>query len=347
MHTSRGSFCLDGKLCVRCCGNDAGQQNLSNRHPRESGSTLVLVTMFMVGLFGFAALTIDVGRVYKEKRHEQFATDAAAYAGAAMLTNSPDAAIQEAVYLAAANGVASNEIQNAGTVEVGHWDTSALTFTAGGATPYNAVRVPAKRNVDMTFAKVVGMSSMSPVVHSIAALGSAGRIAGPIIPFAVTADQLATNTFTGQPSVIGGYMTLNSASVGSGKQGKIDLGVDESTGSYQNVGAWQADMTASGCNCTASVGSIPTISGNAQVQSAFSKLGLGSVFVVPVVENATFSGNSSSATIVGFVRVQLTNYQNTGSSWSATVMFLASAGGDQIGGDCPYQPCAQARALVQ
>ena len=171
MHTSRGLFCLDRKLRVRCCDNDAGQQNMSNGHHRESGSTLVLMTVFMVGLLGFAALTIDVARAYKEKRHEQFATDAAAYAGAALLTNSPDAAIQEAVYLAAANGVTTNEIQNAGTVELGHWDTSGGTFTAGGATPYDAVRVPAKRNVDMTFGKVVGMSSMSPAVHSVAALG--------------------------------------------------------------------------------------------------------------------------------------------------------------------------------
>jgi len=302
----------------------------------------------MVGLFGFAALTIDVGRVYKEKRHEQFATDAAAYAAVALLPSGADSDVRnEAINLAAANGVTTNEIQNAGTVELGHWDTSVLTFTAGGATPYNAVRVPALRNVDMTFGKVVGMSSMNPATHSVAALGAAGRIAGPIIPFAVTSDQLATNTFTGQPSVVGGFMVLNSASVGSGKQGKIDLGVDESTGSYQNPGAWQADMTASGCNCTASVGSIPTISGNSQVQNAFGSLGLGSIFVVPIVENAQFGGNSSTATIVGFVRVQLVNFASTGNNWSATVQFLASAAGDQIGGDCPFQPCAQARALVQ
>src|SRR5260221_8809613 len=110
MHTSRGSFRLDRKFRLRCCDNDAGQQNLSTRHHRESGSTLVLMTVFMVALLAFGALTIDVGRVYKEKRHEQFATDAAAYAAVAMLSNSPAStaktdAINEATYLAGANGI--------------------------------------------------------------------------------------------------------------------------------------------------------------------------------------------------------------------------------------------------
>src|SRR6266404_8125436 len=186
MHTSRGSFRLDRKLRIHCSGNGAGRQNLSTKHRRESGSTLVLVTLFMVVLCGFTALSIDLGRVYKEKRHEQFATDAAAYAAAALLTNGTDDAVRnEAINLAAANGVTTNEIQNAGTVELGHWDTSALTFTAGGATPYDAVRVPALRNVDMTFGKVVGMSSMSPAVHSVAALGTAGSVAN-VLPIAVS-----------------------------------------------------------------------------------------------------------------------------------------------------------------
>src|ERR1041385_827215 len=100
----------------------------------ESGSTLVLVTMFIIALFGFAALTIDVGRVYKEKRHAQFGTDAGAYAAANLLTNSPQTLDQikiEAINIAAANGVTNTEISNAGTVELGHWDANTLAFTAG------------------------------------------------------------------------------------------------------------------------------------------------------------------------------------------------------------------------
>src|SRR5579862_419168 len=157
-----------------------------NERPRRSyrldvrdqrGSTLVLVVGFVVALFGFAALAIDIARVYKEREHEQFGTDAAAYAGVAMLnTNLSNGvmaanAIQEAINVAGANGVTNTEIQNAGTVEVGQWSNS--TFNAN-VTPYNAVRVPSKRTVAMTFAKVVGMNAMRPGTHSIAELSGAG-----------------------------------------------------------------------------------------------------------------------------------------------------------------------------
>src|SRR5579862_4148332 len=345
MHTLGRSLCL--YLRRR---NSVRRDSYSGSRRPESGSALVLVGVFVIVLFGFAALTLDVARVYKEQRHEQFGTDAGAFAAANLLTNTTQDVVairNEAINIAGANGVTNTEIQNAGTVELGHWNNTNLVFTAGGATPYDAVRVPAKRIVGMTFAKVVGFGAMSPTVHSVAAVGAAGRLAGPIIPFAVTVSQLATNLFTGQPSVVGGYMTLNSDDVGSGKQGKIDLGVYEPTGSYANTGAWKADMTTAVCNCSVSTGPVPTIQGNAQVQNAIAGLGTGATFVVPVVSDISFSGNSSTADIVGFIQVQLVNYASTGNNWSAYVQYLSPVTGDQIGGGCPYQPCALARALVQ
>jgi len=290
------------------------------------------MTMFMVGLFGFGALTIDVARAYKEKRHEQFATDAGAYAGVAMLTNSPAAAIQEATDLASANGVTTNEIQNAGAVEVGHWDTSALTFTAGGAAPYNAVRVPAKRTVDMTFAKVVGMSAMSPAVHSIAALGTAGRVANPL-PIAVS-----TNQVTGLG--VGYYMTLHSTDVGSGKWGPINLG-------NWKKSDWQG-MAINGCNCEVPLGPYPIFTGIPNdIQAAIAALGLNAIFTIPVVDQFDSSGNKP-ANVEAFVTVQLTSYSSNGNNWDATVIFLSASTGDQFGGTCPPGTvCTQARALVQ
>src|SRR5260221_8210212 len=93
----------------------------------ETASTLVLVTAFMVGMFGFGALTIDVGRAYKEKRHEQFATDAGAYAAVNMLNTNLAAATAannaslEAATVAGANGVTSSEITSGGGIQVGQW----------------------------------------------------------------------------------------------------------------------------------------------------------------------------------------------------------------------------------
>ena len=305
----------------------------------ETASTLVLVTAFMVGLFGFAALTIDVGRAYKEKRHEQFGTDAGAYAGVVKLNTNllantaANNAIQEVTDVASANGVTATEISNGGTIQVGRWANGQFFANQTTNGIYTAVRVPAKRNVGMMFAKVVGMSSMSPTVYSIADLESAGRVANAV-PFGVAADQLTNATF-------GSTMDLNTITVGSGKQGKVYLT------NYQNTGAWYDAMTgSSGCNCETSVGWTPTQSGNAQVDQAFNALGSGAIFVMPVVDQFSFSGNSGQGNILGFVVVQLLSSSGTGANWSATVKFLNQVTGDGGGGTCP-PPCTLARFLVQ
>ena len=311
----------------------------------QEGSTLILITVFMVCLFGFAALTIDVARVYKEKRHEQFGTDAGAYAGVIMLTNPPangamSAATQEATDVSGANGVTSSELTSGGGVQVGVWANGQFipnTITNGY---YTAVRVPAKRNVGMTFAKVVGFGSMNPAVQSIADLESVGRVANAV-PFGVSVAEVTNHVF-------GDTLVLNDPSINSGKWGKLNLGYDEGLpNGYQNTGAWQADMTTNGCNCNVSVGSIQTMTGAAQVSQSFISLGVGSIFIMPVADQSGFTGNSGFANIIGFVVVKLVAQSGgNGNNWSDTVQFLAMAVGDRGGGGCP-PPCAQTRLLVQ
>ena len=312
------------------------------KNRRESGGTLVLVTISMVAIFAFAALSLDVGMVLSEQRKENIATDAGALAAASILTNTPQsvsAVIAEAITLAAANGVKTNEIaaSNTGTVEVGVW--SAGQFLANQTTNglYNAVRVPARRKVPMNFAKVVGVGNMNPAVRSVAAVGSAGSMAN-VIPFGVTWDQILTNCY-GHGNCFGYFLTLNDAAVGSGKQGKVNLR------DYKNPGEWEADMTTSGCNCEVSVGSTPTITGNAQVRQSFQKLGVGAVLAVPVVDEFDTTGKKP-ANILGFIIVEITNFSGNGANWSAQVMFLAQVTGTGGGGICP-PPCAMARSLVQ
>lgn len=52
----------------------------------EQGQILILIVLSIVGLLGFAALAIDGGMIYSERRVAQNAADAAAYAGAASLS---------------------------------------------------------------------------------------------------------------------------------------------------------------------------------------------------------------------------------------------------------------------
>ena len=48
----------------------------------EKGATLVYVSLIMVILLAFVALSVDVGFLYAERRHMQNAADAGALAGA-------------------------------------------------------------------------------------------------------------------------------------------------------------------------------------------------------------------------------------------------------------------------
>ncbi|MCI0553607.1 MAG: pilus assembly protein TadG-related protein, partial [Anaerolineae bacterium] len=48
----------------------------------EKGQALVLIALAAVGLFAFAALAIDGGRVFSDRRHAQNAADTAALAAA-------------------------------------------------------------------------------------------------------------------------------------------------------------------------------------------------------------------------------------------------------------------------
>ena len=53
-----------------------------NAHRSEKGQAIVLIILSIVGLFGFAALAVDMGQIYSERRRAQSAADAAALAAA-------------------------------------------------------------------------------------------------------------------------------------------------------------------------------------------------------------------------------------------------------------------------
>ena len=56
---------------------------------RENGQAMVLTILFLAGLLGMAALVLDVGSWFREKRQLQLTADASALAGAQALPGSP------------------------------------------------------------------------------------------------------------------------------------------------------------------------------------------------------------------------------------------------------------------
>jgi Flp pilus assembly protein TadG len=74
---------------------------------RERGMTLPLVALFIVVLFAFAALAIDLGVLYTARTSAQHAADAGALAGAFVFGNSPNPAVTTV-----ANSAVSTAVQN-------------------------------------------------------------------------------------------------------------------------------------------------------------------------------------------------------------------------------------------
>ena len=91
----------------------------------DSGQTLIWFALSLVVLLGIAALAIDVGRLYGERRRMQNAADAAALAGAHELCQGrPDA---DAVAMANDYAIARNGAQ---------WATPSPSGDTGWTSPW-------------------------------------------------------------------------------------------------------------------------------------------------------------------------------------------------------------------
>jgi Flp pilus assembly protein TadG len=203
-------------------------QQLSACKSKERGGTLVLVAVFMVALFGFAALSVDVGNVLVQKTRLQEAGDSASMASVVDWADgaTADTTAQRARNFASLNGVPTNEVK---TVRVGRWDQTTRTFVAKdplGATDIPAVEVTNQRVVPMYFARVVGFPSMNPRTVSVAAVAAASGATG-VIPFGVcdvsgsiAQSRCSPVTF----KVDSGGTGTNVCSLGAGNFGALDLG---------------------------------------------------------------------------------------------------------------------------
>jgi hypothetical protein len=313
----------------------------------ESGTALVLMTLFVVAIFAFAALSVDVANVLREQRKAQIATDAGALTATLQLTNTlqdVNSIRAAGVDIAGANGVTPAEIEasNAGTIEVGAWLNGQ--FQAGQKVNglYNAVRVPARRNVPLNFGQIIGMNAMNPAVHSVAAIGAAGQVYNPI-PLWVTASAVVGHPY-------GDFLTLlpgdfYDPKTGNGQWGKINFKDSNGNNKYQTKNDWLKDMTTNGCSCPVSVGTYDDMTGSSGVQSAVQAL-MGAEVTIPVVDTPPKSG-STAVNVIGFIQIRVTATGPGGSNWFLTGLFLDTATASGPGGTCP-PPCIQgARALVE
>jgi len=117
----------------------------------EDGQVMVLFALLIVILLGFAALVIDVGMINFTKVSMQNAADAAALAGAQDLPNTGKA-ISVAKSIAESNGVDVSNIE-------------VITPYDGNST---RIKVICTKNVEFSFAKVLGFSDADVTKHAVA-----------------------------------------------------------------------------------------------------------------------------------------------------------------------------------
>lgn len=83
-------------------------KEIGDRHfKQEKGQALVIIVLAIIAIMGFAALALDLGRVYADRRSAQNAADSAALSGAFALCKGGDA-FAAAVDMASRNGFTDN-----------------------------------------------------------------------------------------------------------------------------------------------------------------------------------------------------------------------------------------------
>jgi Flp pilus assembly protein TadG len=152
-------------------------KNKSRRISSHRGATFIYVLITMTALFAMLGLAVDMARAQVAKTELHRLADAAARAAVASLSSGTTAAQNAAIAVANENPVDGGTVTLSATndIQVGNWNSSTSTFTSGG-TPYNAVRVYARRTaangnpISTLFSKIIGINSVDVWTSSTAAL---------------------------------------------------------------------------------------------------------------------------------------------------------------------------------
>ena len=191
----------------------------------ERGQTLALITVFMMSLLGMAALAIDAGSWYQDRRHVQNDADAAALAGAA---NIPA-------------GTASSSASAQFTKNKMSGETASITTPAA-----DTITVTTSYSASSFFAKLFGKSSAAISATATAKIQASGAVKHHISPYVVTeasynngqgttlfncdakgncgTADLPTAANTTGGSCSGSVYTGTSANIQSAILGQIDIG---------------------------------------------------------------------------------------------------------------------------
>jgi hypothetical protein len=197
-----------------------------NRQRSERGQALVLIVLAIVGIFGFAALAVDVGQIYAMRRQAQNAADAAALAAAYEFSGGSqdrDTAISQGFALAFANGFDNNEESN--WVEVNNPPIGGPYCGVCGdpdAMEYFQVKITA--HLQPIFAQMVYNGAQEVTVEAIAHAKQAGGItAGDALQALDTSSSAFQFKGNNGVTIYGGNIRSNGGMTKNGASGDITV----------------------------------------------------------------------------------------------------------------------------
>jgi len=134
---------------------------------RKKGSVSIILCLSIVGLFGFAAYSIDIGIIYVEKTKLTNAIDSSVLAAALELPQNPtNARVIATEYLQ------KNNIDPSG-------------FIIGISTDNKSIEIDGTKNVNHLFAPIIGINSSVVDGTAKAQIGPINAVVGGVRPFAV------------------------------------------------------------------------------------------------------------------------------------------------------------------
>ncbi|MBI2863990.1 MAG: hypothetical protein HYX94_05460 [Chloroflexi bacterium] len=170
----------------------------------EKGVVAVIVAFILVVLLGFAALVVDAGVLFETRRELQNAMDGAALAAAQQIPFDVSQTQEMAYVYAEKNGVSRAEVTQNSILSV--YNTN------------DAVRVKARRSVNLFFAPVLGINAQYVDAQATALLTKI--LPTDIWPWGVTQESIQPGSLTlklgSRNSQIGNFMALDFPSSSGG-----------------------------------------------------------------------------------------------------------------------------------
>jgi Flp pilus assembly protein TadG len=270
-----------------------------SRFKSERGQAFVLVAVAMVMFMGMAALVLDVGNWFRDKRRLQGTVDAAALAGAQQLPDDSAGAQSQALSYANKNG---GDVAGANIVITSQYQAN------------DTISVSGQRNDPGIFSKVIAIPGADITAKATARVGppaQALHVAPMVVFCGHSLIQNCNNNHTPQFNV---PTTMDYDPMGApGAFGMLNLDGENGT-----IGSsTEADWITNGFDKYLGLGKYKSDPGakfsSQNLQGALDDR-IGTVLLFPVFKTLDGTGQNAEYDIIGWIGFYLTSYDVHGNS---------------------------------